>query len=401
MVSQDGDVTGNVFSIIPPTGTRFSILPGFEDPSSTSNLAISNTTITNALSQDSSTQADSNLGISVGVASGTLNSGSPGGGRVIVAIARDADSPSTNNYETYPKSGTGTNTAMITIMGIGLAIPPTSDISLNGTLSAIFDSIVPAGFGKSGGASNAAVSPGFPSLSGSFNICSFLNQTTSTSSSSSSSGSLSGSSSSSSSGLINSTSSSSSGSLNNCPPCLVSCSQCPTNCLENLINCDGVAYLNICDYQKIKCGCGISSSSTSSSGGGSSTSSTSSSSGAVVPNLNPNFSGVWKGIAKVTSSNGKSLSKLAVLKLCISDGELAGTVNVAGVINGGEILSQDIKSENEVDVDVADKNDDVNSINLQLVNNRRLSVGIEDTASFLARKTKVIKQCLQSFRKGT
>ena len=407
-ISLDGSVIGNVFSLIPPSGTKFVVVPGFEDITNASQISQSNVTIENAFSKDSKTNAESYIGVSAGV----VSQGTAGGGRAIVAIARDADSTGTTaGSETYPKSGTGSCTATININGLALVNTSSTDDTLSGTLSTTIDQSPPSGIGMSGGI-DGNINSAFPGIGGtSVQLCSLqaISSTSSSSSgssgsssSSSSSGSLSSSSSSSSSGLISSSSSSSSGSFNNCPPCLVSGSQCPINCLENLINCNGVAYLNICDYQRIKCGCGTSNNSTSSSGGTSSTSSTSSSSGATAPtpNLNPNFSGVWKGIAKITSPSGKSVSKLAVLKLCISDGELSGSVNVSGAINGGEILSQDVKSENEVDVDVADRNDDIISVNLKLVNNRRLSIGIEDTESFLARKTKVIKQCLQSLRKN-
>ena len=49
-ISQDGDVIGNVFSIVPPTGTSFVILAGKESLSDPSQLASNNATITNAFS---------------------------------------------------------------------------------------------------------------------------------------------------------------------------------------------------------------------------------------------------------------------------------------------------------------------------------------------------------------
>lgn len=408
-ISVDGSVIGNIFSLIPPAGTKFVIVPGFEDSTNTSLISQSNVTIDNAFSKDSKTNAESYLGVSAGV----VTQGVAGVGRAIIAIAKDADGIGDSaGGEVYPKSGTGACTSTISISGLGLVSSSSIEDTLNGILSATFDQIPPSVIGVSGSVGNNSIASVLPGIGGtSVQLCnsqvaSSSSGNISSSSSSSSSGSLSSSSSSSSSGSVIFTSSSSSGSistsssgtLNNCPLCLVSGSQCPTNCQENIINCNGVAYLNICDYQRIKCGCGIASTSTSSSG---STSSSSSSGGDTVieSSLNPNFSGVWKGVAKVTSSNGKKQSKLAVLKLCINGGDIEGTINVAGIISNGEILSQDIKSENEVDVDVVDKNDDLTSINLKLVNNRRLSVGTEDIASFLARKTKVLKQCLQSFRK--
>src|SRR3989338_1000683 len=104
------DVIGNVFSFVPPTGTNFVIVPGFQSAvrGSSHTLAAANASISNAISQESTNGgADNNLGISVGV----VTSGSVGVGRAIVAIARDGDSSTapTIGTETYPKSGTGTN----------------------------------------------------------------------------------------------------------------------------------------------------------------------------------------------------------------------------------------------------------------------------------------------------
>ena len=70
-ISTPGDVIGNVFSLTPPTGTNFVIVPGFQNSStagSSNHLATANAVISNAISQDSTTgTADSSLGISVGV----------------------------------------------------------------------------------------------------------------------------------------------------------------------------------------------------------------------------------------------------------------------------------------------------------------------------------------------
>ena len=171
-ISNASDVVGNVFSFVPPTGTNFVVVPGFQDTTSgnSNRLAPANSTISNASSQDSTNgTADSNLAISVGV----VTAGTAGIGRAIVAIARDADSASgtTAGNETYPKSGTGSNLATITINGLGLAIPPSGNGALSGTLQATIDSSPPSGTGASGGAGTPAVAAAIPGITGTINLC--------------------------------------------------------------------------------------------------------------------------------------------------------------------------------------------------------------------------------------
>lgn len=171
-ISNASDVIGNVFSFVPPAGTNFVVVPGFQDTTSgnSNRLAPANATISNASSQDSTNgTADSNLGISVGV----VTAGTAGIGRAIVAIARDADSASglTAGNETYPKSGTGSNLATITINGLGLAIPPSGNGALSGTLQATIESSPPSGTGASGGAGTPAVAAAIPGITGTINLC--------------------------------------------------------------------------------------------------------------------------------------------------------------------------------------------------------------------------------------
>lgn len=163
-ISTAGDVIGNVFSIVPPTGTNFVVVPGFESTAAngTNLLASTNATISNAVSNDSTGSSDSVLSIQAGV----VTTGTAGIGRAIVAIARDAGAS-----EVYPKTGTTTNTATISLAGLGIAIPPSGDGSLSGTLAATLDSTPPSGIGASGGAGTPAVAAAVPGLTGTINLC--------------------------------------------------------------------------------------------------------------------------------------------------------------------------------------------------------------------------------------
>jgi len=162
-ISTASDVIGNVFSIVPPTGTNFVIVPGFQNTGAglSNRLAAANATIVNALSNDTSASTESTLGIDVGV----ITAGTAGVGRVLVALARDGGD------DTYPKSATGTNAVTISINGLGIIIPPTGDSTLTGTLQATFDSTPPSGIGLTGGALTAAAAAAIPGLSGTLNIC--------------------------------------------------------------------------------------------------------------------------------------------------------------------------------------------------------------------------------------
>src|SRR3990167_6474016 len=137
-ISTAADVIGNVFSFVPPTGTNFVIVPGFQDTGSglSNHILPANASISNAVSAEATTGSanDSNLAISVGV----VTTGTAGIGRAIVALAKDADTAggTTAGAETYPKSNTGTNTVTISITGLGIAIPPSGEGALSGTLQA-------------------------------------------------------------------------------------------------------------------------------------------------------------------------------------------------------------------------------------------------------------------------
>ena len=176
-VSAASDVIGNVFSIIPPTGTNFVVVPGFQDVSGanlSNHIAAANATISNAISADGTTTTpDSNLAISVGV----ITTGTAGIGRAIVAIARDATTGGGGGTETYPKTNTGSNTATVSITGLGIAIPPSGEGALSGTLQATLDANPPSGIGAAatqgadGGASTTTAAAAIPGLSGTINIC--------------------------------------------------------------------------------------------------------------------------------------------------------------------------------------------------------------------------------------
>ena len=162
-ISAASDVIGNVFSIVPPTGTNFVIVPGSQSLllNESNLLSATNATISNTSSSDTSATVDSQLGISVGV----VTTGTAGIGRAIVAIARDAGD------EVYPKAGTTTNTVTISLNGLGIAIPPAGDGSLSGTLAATLDSTPPSGIGISAAETPAAVASAIPGLTGTINLC--------------------------------------------------------------------------------------------------------------------------------------------------------------------------------------------------------------------------------------
>lgn len=177
-------------------------------------------------------------------------------------------------------------------------------------------------------------------------------------------------------------SSSSSGSA--CP--VIDCSSPPAGCMYDA----GITLTNGC----LNCGNLICSSSSSSSGSiFNNSSSSSSSSGGIneSPKLNLNFKGVWRGTVKQSLTQKK---KIITLRLCVNNGELQGTVKVPGVFDLSDIVSQEVQSENEVSIDVADENDNIITLILKLLNNKSMQIKLEDGSEGKIRKTGTNRSCL-------
>ncbi len=157
-ISADSDVRGNVFSIVPPTGTNFVIVPGFQSGTAgeSNKLAAANATITSLTTTDPISTASTS---SIAIEAGIVTAGTAGVGRAVVAIAKDRN-------DTYTG---GSTSVTISLNGLGLVIPPAGDATLTGTLQATLDATPPSGVGlKDGGGSVSAAIPG---LSGTINLC--------------------------------------------------------------------------------------------------------------------------------------------------------------------------------------------------------------------------------------
>lgn len=113
--------------------------------------------------------------------------------------------------------------------------------------------------------------------------------------------------------------------------------------------------------------------------------------------LNPDFSGIWKGVVKSASSASKS-SRLLTLRLCTSGDQIEGSVKQGTVIDNGVIISQQAISEDEVIIEVADEQDNIVELELTLVSKKRLKVKFVDSVSVIARKIKLNREC-EEFRK--
>lgn len=145
---------------------------------------------------------------------------------------------------------------------------------------------------------------------------------------------------------------------------------------------------------------GITSSSSSSGG----TVSSSSSGAPTAISLNNSFTGIWKArlikgsTNPSTSSSGSSEepvgSRIVTLKLCIKDGKLEGTVQQGGVIEEGNITSQNVVSANEVSVTVKDKKNKSITLTLKLLSDRQMTVTFADGRTADARKLNSFRGCL-------
>lgn len=149
-------------------------------------------------------------------------------------------------------------------------------------------------------------------------------------------------------------------------------------------------------------------------------------------NIDKNFSGVWKGKVFICSSNNdaESLtnncvicpqveilckkgtvkipqscsecthckrckdSRNLLLKTCIQNNSLNGTISIQGIINDGEIISTTIQSPEQLTITAQDNETRAVTLSLSLDKNRKLSGSIDSTNSLLeARKIKSSNNC--------
>jgi len=111
----------------------------------------------------------------------------------------------------------------------------------------------------------------------------------------------------------------------------------------------------------------------------------------VIP-LSTTFTGFWKGVIPIKEVKSGQ-SRIITFKLCVEDGELDGLVNQGGVISNALIVSQEVISENEVNIDTVDKNDNVATFNLKLLSPRKLGITLLDGIRANARKIGSVKKC--------
>ena len=95
--------------------------------------------------------------------------------------------------------------------------------------------------------------------------------------------------------------------------------------------------------------------------------------------FNNNFAGRWIG-------------KKIILKLCVKDQELEGIINIPMEIEDGNIISQTIISNNEISIQIKDKNDLSRELNLKLVNKRHLKIVMDDE-TFETKRVGFLRKC--------
>ncbi|MBI2995839.1 MAG: hypothetical protein HYY52_03945 [Candidatus Melainabacteria bacterium] len=93
-------------------------------------------------------------------------------------------------------------------------------------------------------------------------------------------------------------------------------------------------------------------------------------------------------------NEGLSGSRIITFKLCVRDGKLEGTVHQGDVFINGVIKSQNILSENEVIIDIVDKNNNSTNLRLNLISKREMQVTFSDEHTTNARKLNLFKSCL-------
>lgn len=88
-----------------------------------------------------------------------------------------------------------------------------------------------------------------------------------------------------------------------------------------------------------------------------------------------------------------TLKNPVLLKLCVKNGELEGTIHQAMVFNNGMIVSQDVVSASEVNITAESKDGETIDANIKLTSEREFLFTYDDGDSFTARKNNNFKAC--------
>jgi hypothetical protein len=127
---------------------------------------------------------------------------------------------------------------------------------------------------------------------------------------------------------------------------------------------------------------------------------TSSSSGSAVV-LSDKFSGLWSAkVDRTVSVNGvvvREGTRTIRLRLCSKNGEIKGIVIHPGFFTRALIISQNVISENEIDVDIKDRRGRTATLRLTLVGDLQLNGAFSNGVNFESTKKSEFRLC-QAFR---
>lgn len=129
---------------------------------------------------------------------------------------------------------------------------------------------------------------------------------------------------------------------------------------------------------------------------------TSSSSGSDSVVLSDKFSGIWSAkIQRTVSINGvvvKEGTHPIKLRLCSKDGQIKGIVVHPGFFTSALIVSQNVISENEVEVGIKDKRGRTATLRLTLVGDLQLNGSFSNGVNFESVKKSDFRLC-EAFRR--
>ena len=131
-------------------------------------------------------------------------------------------------------------------------------------------------------------------------------------------------------------------------------------------------------------------------------SSSSSSSGGTPSTLSDKFSGIWSAkIQRTVSVNGvvvKEGTHPINLRLCSKNGQIKGIVVHPGFFTRALIVSQNVISENEVEVGVKDRRGRTATLRLTLVGDLQLNGAFSNGVNFESTKKSDFRLC-EAFRR--
>jgi hypothetical protein len=108
--------------------------------------------------------------------------------------------------------------------------------------------------------------------------------------------------------------------------------------------------------------------------------------------ISQDFEGIWKGVIKlnqIPTTRQEKLARLVIFKFCIIGNAIEGTVKRTTFINDGDVISQSVKSNNQITIDAVDEEGNLVTIDLELLDKRSMKAKFDTGETLILRKIRV------------